>query len=263
MVFFVLWRVCLTHVDLPRHGASVTEIVEPCCAAAALNGYLICGSSWPCGVCENTRAMGTVRQTIKDSHGAGFVSGGAYVAGGGNVYAQSMFLQAVERCVPEAIAALGAASHNEAGLRKWAEHWGLSYPWALRSARLWVQYPDVPGMFGSVSRALWEPGVLHGPSWDPIKETEAEFRSRVDAYIAACRRAVGVKPASDKSNPLHFEWLALHHVGRWTLQRIVERSRNESTAPDASDVSRAIAETAALVGLTLRRGRQAKPPAES
>ena len=172
--------------------------------------------------------------------------------------------------VPEAIAALRAASHSEAGLRKWAEHWGLSYPWALRSARLWVQYPDVPGMFGSVSRALWEPGALHAPSWDPIKESEAEFRSRVDAYIAACHRTVGNKPSPDKSNPVHFEWLALHHVGRWTLQRIVERYRGESPfakSPggkvDLFHVDQAITEAAALVGLSLRRARKARPSADS
>ena len=225
-------------------------------------------------MCENTRAMGTVRDRIGDSHRAGSVSAGGFTHGA-SVYAQSMFLQAVERCVPEAIAALRTASHSEAGLRKWAEHWGLSYPWALRSARLWVQYPDVPGMFGSVPRALWEPGVLRAPSWDPIKETEAEFRSRVDAYIAACHRTVGIKPPAEKSDPTHFEWLALHHVGRWTLPRIVERCRNESSAafakatlvsaPDVSVVSRAITETAALVGISLRpgRGRKVKPPAES
>jgi hypothetical protein len=206
--------------------------------------------------------MVTVRHRIADRTGS--VSAGGYT-GGASVYAQSMFLQAVERCVPEAIAALRASSHNEAGLRKWAEHWGLSYPWALRSARLWVQYPDDPGMFGSVSRALWEPVFLHGPTWDPIKETEAEFRARVDVYIAACQRTVGVKPAADKSNPVHFEWLALHHVGRWTLPRIVERYRHESTIPDPSAVSQAIAETAALVGLELRppRGRQVRPRADS
>jgi hypothetical protein len=198
-------------------------------------------------------------RTVHDTHRAGFHPGGDYVSSGANVYAQSMFLQAVERCVPEAIAALRAASHdNEAGLRRWAEHWGLSYPWALRSARLWVQYPDVPGMFGSVSRALWEPGALHAPSWDPIKESEAEFRSRVDAYIAACHRTVGMKPAPDKSNPVHFEWLALHHVGRWSLPRIVERYRSESGSPDISVVGRAITETGSLVGLALRSGRGRK-----
>jgi hypothetical protein len=215
--------------------------------------------------------MTTVKAT--DGHRAGFGSGGNLAAGGGSVYAQSMFLQAVERSVPEAIAALRTASHSDAGLRKWAEHWGLSYPWALRSARLWVQYPDVPGMFGSVSRALWEPGVLRAPSWDPTRETEAEFRSRVDAYIAACNRTVGIKPTADKSNPIHFEWLALHHVGRWTLQRIVERYRNESPAfakapmgkPDLSAVTSAIMETAALVGLKVRpaRGRQVRSLADS
>lgn len=193
---------------------------------------------------------------IRDTHSVGLGSGGGLISGAASVYAQSMFLQAVERCVPEAIAALRAASQdNEAGLRRWAERWGMWYPWALRSARLWVQYPDVPGMFGTVSRALWEPGTLHGPSWDPIKETEAEFRSRVDAYIAACHRTVGIKPAPDKSNPVHFEWLALHHVARWNLPRIVERYRSEFDCPDIAVVSRAITETAALVGLTLRSAR--------
>jgi hypothetical protein len=205
--------------------------------------------------------METVKAT--GSERAGFNSGGDFAGGRTSVYAQSMFLQAVERCVPEAIVALRSASLSEAGLRQWAEHWGLSYPWALRSARLWVQYPDVPGMFGSVPRALWEPGVLRAPSWDPIKESEAEFRSRVDAYIAACHRTVGIKPTADKSNPIHFEWLALHHVGRWTLPRIVEHDRNESATPAIAVVNQAITETAALVGITLRRGRKAKPSADS
>ena len=203
---------------------------------------------------------------IRGAHPVSLGSGGGQIGGAANVYAQSMFLQAVERCVPEAIAALGAASQdNEAGLRRWSEYWGLAYPWALRSARLWVQYPDVPGMFGSVSRALWEPGALHAPSWDPIKETEAEFRSRVDAYIAACHRTVGTRPAPDKSNPVHFEWLALHHVGRWSLPRIVERYRREAGSPDITAVSRAITETAALVGLTVRsaRGRKLSRPIHS
>jgi hypothetical protein len=203
--------------------------------------------------------MRAARDSFRHNRRVRLGSGGDYVASGANVYAQSMFLQAVERCVPDAIAALRNAGYgDEAGLRRWAEDWGLAYAWALRSARLWVQYPDVPGMFGSVSGALWEPVFLHGPSWDPIKETEAEFRSRVDAYIAACYRTVGIKPTTEKSNPLHFEWLALHHVGRWSVQRIVERYQDESGSPDTSAVSRAITETAVLVGLKRRPGRGRK-----
>ena len=75
----------------------------------------------------------------------------------------------------------------------------------------------------------------------------------MDAHIASLKRTPGIARTPQKdSDTVHFEWLALHHVGRWTYEPIVERYQDVEGRPDVPAVSRAITETAQLVGLTPR-----------
>jgi hypothetical protein len=180
-----------------------------------------------------------------------------------NPHARWLFLMAVERCVPEALAALARVYGTDtAALDAWAQRWGFTDDWARRIASLhvtlWRENPTLAGRWQIVSAAVaWEP-IPAAVSWNPVAETEAAFRERVNTYIAACKRN-GLMPTPTKEDVRHFEWLALHHVaGDYPYQRIVERYQDADGSPDVSAVSRAMKQTAALVGITLRptRGRK-------
>ena len=106
--------------------------------------------------------------------------------------------------------------------------------------------------------ARWEPVFPMAPSWNPITETEAAFRARMDAYIATCQATPGLVKTPTKETRDSFEWLALHHVAHWTYDRLAGRYGNEHGYPDGPAISRAITDTAALIGLTLRPGRGRK-----
>jgi hypothetical protein len=71
--------------------------------------------------------------------------------------------------------------------------------------------------------------------------------ARVDADVAAIEQTPGIKPTPEKrADTTHFEWLAKHHVGGWIYAKIAEQY--PSGSPDVSAISRAVTETAALVG---------------
>jgi hypothetical protein len=187
---------------------------------------------------------------------------GPKTANGPNPFARWLFLDAVERCVPAAVQTLARVT-DDAGLETWAAQWGFSDDWALRAARLhvalWRDEPVTVGHWMPVSMTVqWEPVFPAGPSWNPTTETEAAFRARVDAYIATCRAAAGLTTTPEKDTVTPFEWLALHHVGRRRYDQLAHQYGNDKGYPDVPAISRAITDTAALIGLTLRPGRGRK-----
>jgi hypothetical protein len=184
-----------------------------------------------------------------------------------------LFLQAVAQYVPEAVHALVevrdiSTDNDPEPLRVWAEHWGFTDDWLLQTARthveLWRADPTLAGRWQMVSAtARWEPVFPPAPSWNPITESETAFRRRVGAYIAICKQMPGLMSTPTKASLASFEWLALHHVGRWTYTKIAAKYSSPEGYPDMPAVSRAIHSTAALIGLTLRprRGRKLRPRA--
>jgi hypothetical protein len=193
--------------------------------------------------------------------GAGDIS-----ASGPNPAAQICFLEAVALCVPQALDDLASRDATDASqLQAWARHWGFADDWLRRHARthvrLWRDHPDLRGRWSIFTPSVrWEPILPAAPSWNLTKgEPEAEYHRRHKAYIATLKRTPGLAATPEKRDSgVHFEWLALHHVGRWTYKRLAERYQNTEGNPNESAISRAVTETAALVGLTLRPARARK-----
>ena len=210
--------------------------------------------------------------------------GGEMVPPGPNLLAQGLFLEAVWRCVPEALVALATIAPSlpddyfnqgnkdqEQPLREWCEHWGFTTDWLLtvarRTATRMRHEPDASGklewVFGPSYGKLKTETVapLH---WNPSEETEAQFRGRVDAYIAAVKgvaEALDWTDAPEKRMLEHFDWLARYQVEGWTQAKINERYQDEKGRPDVPAVSRALTSTAKLIGLQLRpaQGRDREP----
>ncbi len=171
------------------------------------------------------------------------------------------YLEAVGRCVPEALRELEAIDlHDEAALMAWAERRGFTDPWALKAARQHARlYPDCPGATGWLGAVMpwqWEPVFPPGPSWNPLSgETEAAFRRRVKAYIKALKATPCIARTPEKDSLQPFERLALYQVGNVQLGELAE-NRNGDDALSLSAISESLRDTARLVGLTLRRGRR-------
>jgi hypothetical protein len=204
---------------------------------------------------------------------------GDYVpAGAANGFARVAYLQAVSRCVPEAMAPLRTIEQDdETQLIAWAEQWGFTDEWALSSVRrhlpFWHAEPDNLGRWVIFTVVSWEPSygqdillpngvnatLFPFLTWNPIAETEASFRARVDEYIEAMKASPGMEQTPKKVDvDRHFEWLALHHVARCSYNAIAERYQTADLSSDISTISRAITTCAALIGLTLRPSRGRK-----
>jgi hypothetical protein len=189
------------------------------------------------------------------------------------------YLQAVSRCVPEALSALLTLKvGDDAQIAAWAERWGFTDEWALSTVRahlpLWQEAPETLGQALIVSVASWEPtydedirlpnGVavsfVRYLTWNPIAESERAFRARVETYIEAMKAAPGMESTPEKKidDDRHFEWLAQHHVARCSYSAIAERYQTADSSLDISTISRAITTCAALIGLTLRSSRGRK-----
>ena len=182
---------------------------------------------------------------------------------GPNPFARFFFLEAVERSVPAAFRELAAIQPlDSAGLQAWAQRRGFTDDWALRAAEglMTLRREDPASTVVPPSGvAAWAPVFPAGPSWDPTKEPEAAFRQRIEKYIASIKGTPGIRRTPLKKNsPIHFDWLALHHVDGWTYDRLLARYQDESGRPELPAISRAVTETADLIGLTLRPGRGRK-----
>ena len=149
----------------------------------------------------------------------------------------------------------------EADIQAWAERRGLLDQWipdqVRHSIALWRAMPEARGKWlAQKAVGAWIPQSPAPPTWDPTWETEKTYRARIETDIESVKQISGISPAPEKrTGNQHFEWLALHHVGGWKYERINERYADESGKPDIPAIRRAITETAALIGLTLRPGR--------
>jgi len=184
-------------------------------------------------------------------------SGDVVPVGAPNPYARLLYLEAVSRCMPEAIDELMACDpSDERRLRAWADRWGFTDLWALHAAQLhaafWREEPSTRGRWQIASVFAWSPvyEAVPVPRWDPTLETEASFRKRQNAYRAVVKALPGVQRTPQKGgSDQHFEWLALHHAGGWTYDTIGGRYQTDAKP---STVGEAIVNLAELIGLTLR-----------
>jgi len=208
----------------------------------------------------------------------GAATGDRLVAPGPNLTGQALFLRAVERTVPAAfrelakiaappdapgLRASARVNARLAGLRAWGDRFGFTDPWLRRVAastfRLLAESDPThrPTRFIWLSNGIEDIGSRFPPAprWNPILQSRTEYHAAIDAYLDACASmatARGWRPAPVKRTAEHFEWLARHQVAGWTEARIAEHYQTEAGKPDVPGVSRALTETAALVGITLR-----------
>jgi hypothetical protein len=187
---------------------------------------------------------------------------------GANPKAQWMFLQAVQRRIPECRESLReVAPRILAGdgdtLTTWAARWGFAAPWLLRVAqrtsRLIVRSPHLQETW-SFWTSFVEPEIPElRITWNPCEQTEAAFRETVEDYIRAVRNLPGVLPAPAKNTDPRrdFEWLALYQVGGRTYGQIAES--DESSHGDDSTVRKAVQAAAALALIPLRADGRARP----
>ena len=188
-----------------------------------------------------------------------------YTADVPNVFGQIWYLQAVAACVPDVLRELAALPpDDERALREWAKRRGFEDAWALASARQHARhchdYPGATGWLGMVVSTPWEPVMPAFGPWNPFVESEDALRERFERYIVICKAAPGMMRTPEKrTGTAHFEWLALHHVGRLTYERLQDTlARKGQHPPDTAELSRAITSTAQWIGLTLRAGRGRK-----
>ena len=186
--------------------------------------------------------------------------------------AQWMFLQAVERLVPDVLVELGRlaeVSPDEKRLREWAWTRRFSDKWLLRFARLtvelWRERPDTRGKFWRLPTSCWLPetAALACPVWDERTETEEAFDRRLADYKLAVRSAARARgdelnlpkrTRADEPIERHFEWLALYVVGNVSLDRIAERYPPADTdrLRDRSTISRGCHDAALRAGVTVK-----------
>ena len=188
-----------------------------------------------------------------------FGVGGELVPPGPSSGAQWRFLEAVRCCVPEAMQDLATIAPDlpdgylfsgenwdrEAPLREWCQRWGFTAArepggdrrdWLLTVARRTAEYlrtkePTWPDCW--VFPSSYRPpatAVNMSLRCLPDEETEKQFRSRVDAYVAKVKadaRVAGWSDQPEKRSLQHFEMLAEYQVGGWTQAKIVEYYQNE------------------------------------
>jgi hypothetical protein len=160
-------------------------------------------------------------------------------------------------------------------MRAWAARYKLADDWlmddALHTVLMWAGTPQLiaslnfhPDGWGC---AIPEPRPLV-LMWEPTMLTWAEFERQAQyemqqyrAHVEEWAAGLGLKPSPEKNAPrrtgdagLHFEWLVRYQVQGWTHQQIATHYRRSyATDRRKSDpVSRALRDTAALIGLTLR-----------
>jgi hypothetical protein len=156
--------------------------------------------------------------------------------------------------------------NDDTAIEEWAQRRGFGKDaWlmdqASRAVAAWRRTPSHAGRWLSLHGGVgaWIPPEPPAPDWDPVFETEAAFRGRVDQYIEAMKAMPHITKAPEKRTGLsHFDWLALHQVAGWTHADINEEYSDEKGTPDVSAISRAIAETAKLADVTLRDARGRK-----
>lgn len=218
--------------------------------------------------------------------------GGEFVPTAGNLKARWLFLEAVHACVPEAMDELAQIAPDlpdgdrltstnydpEAPLRAWANKWGFTAPqwpsgpdWLLTVARRTAAFIRTDPSFrtqwvfvASYRNPAGSSQVGLAP-WQPIEETESEFRDRVDRHVQATRArasAAGLVTATESRVSAQFTRLALFQVKGLSYRQIADIETQQETSGSSVDVGtirKGVHETAALIALTLRPARRGRP----
>ena len=178
-------------------------------------------------------------------------------------------------------------------LLSWAAAHHIDEPWILKAA--WHQLAFHAANPSVVLRPYWvrsefgdlgdnwprlgdEQGrIVVEDEWDPMFETRGHARKRVVSALdrrlqeieGQCEK-LGLKPIRPK-NPRHFEWLVLWQCCGWNATEIFKHAfpgkepeprlvkTRGCEAKDTSTIHKALAKTASLIGLDLRRGRGGHP----
>lgn len=203
--------------------------------------------------------------------------------------ARILFLDAVRKHYPEVLERLRGLLpqlHNpelDILLREWASAHNLPdwvlltakctlYVWERGASQACLCYAgecySYPGPIGQEER-----GFRFYAAWDPLNETWkqfeeraakdfmvglAEYRRRMDALV----RKRGYERPPEKRNTEAFDWLALRVVRGMTCEAIADMENTGGGYPDANVISKATADLACLVGVTLptKPGRPRKNP---
>jgi hypothetical protein len=177
-----------------------------------------------------------------------------------------LFLKAVDHCVPQCLSELAKiGSAGDPAIRAWCQKRGFTSRTLRRIVADTVEWlrehPDSRPSWIFARHSYWMPDIapLEHPVWNSVEEHESSFRNRVERYIEEVRAnpAIAKAPTKRAARDRHFEWLALYQVAGLKLERIAERDRD---GIDIGTISRAVTQTAALVGVDLRsvQGRSKK-----
>lgn len=190
------------------------------------------------------------------------------------LYGGRLFLEAIAKFAPEAMTELagiaampvgdpGAARWlldrpTEAAVDAWATRWGIPYPngWWMRQVRRhvkrWRAQPRHRGKWLMFTDSAFEPAWPTPPAWNANDELEADYRTRVDQYVADIKRLPGVVLPNETFRERDFQSLVLEHVAQKTIPDILE-ALQALDAPDEKTVRLRNERLAVVLGLTLRR----------
>lgn len=200
--------------------------------------------------------------------------GAETVEEGPNRKGQQLFLEAIERVVPEAlteliaIALMPATPAAPRAYMAWAQrrgfwrdvwlrHEGLVLIRARRRRMLGLVKAEEFKVIGEAVSEIAPPIAF---AWTQGRESKAAFLARVQAAVDQVAPGPGQQLAPTKAGIHHFEMLALEHVGGFGAADIAARygRMNPRNVRQAND------ETAKMIGLTLRpRVRTGRRPSKS
>jgi hypothetical protein len=196
--------------------------------------------------------------------------------------AQRIFLEMLfsEKAAAPAIRELAAIAEHPAAAKLpgmyvedevlvWGAKWHLHDPaehcdhggwWLIRTMQHhvnhWREFPRYRGHFLGFIQVYRAPTWPQAPSWNPNDATEEHYRFEIERYIRTIKKHPEYVAAPKKSEMGHFTWLTLHQVCAWSPARI---ARERSDHADVRAISKAIRETANMIGLTPRPARRGRP----
>ena len=91
-----------------------------------------------------------------------------------------------------------------------------------------------PGLAAPSSRL-----ARRAPRWDPTCESREDYQQRHERYLQMLETQAeqdGLVDAPIKHAPEHFEWLALYHFGKWTVERIAGEFGGKHGLEDRSSI---------------------------
>ena len=162
--------------------------------------------------------------------------------------ARSQLLREIERTAPEVVDSLKSLSPQD-----WAKKWFGGAPWAIRQAErtreMWLESPACfrRGEFGVYGGVMYRglsvplPSAFHYKAWNPNKETEQRFRTRIlDEFKTRIEQEIldqkerGPEPhvPALKNLDRDCEWLVRYHFKRERYAQIVRDASARLVALD-------------------------------